>query len=172
MANGFLAGSKGALIFAGVVILFAVAVAGTLADRFTPGDGDEYGEEQSEESSGEEAKRPSEREPDAEDEYDDYADEESLFGDYEPGSENEELIDDTAGFDTAPGDSGGSASREDEVDDDEGDAAPPRGRSARRTGNPSGKAVVIPANVRPENISVEQMKRYVLQPPRLGKSEG
>lgn len=166
MANGILTGSKGALIFAGAVILFAVAVAGALGDRFAPDEASEYGEEQSDDPATSQTAAEPASEPDDDDPY---AEEDSLFGEYDASSEDEDLIDDTAGFGTSVRDEGDSPSEAEDLDSDDGDAAPaPRPRSSRL----SPKASAIPANMRPEDISVEQMKRYLRQPPRIGKSEG
>lgn len=104
MASGVLANSRNALFFAGGVIAFAAVAALALGDRFTPqGDGATSGEYQSDQLAG-----PISNGSDAEEQdasfSDQDADADSVFGDYEGFSDDDELIDDTKGADTSPTD--------------------------------------------------------------------
>ena len=100
MAIGLLANSKSALIFAGGVIGFAVIAATSLGGQFTPGD--QSGEPPRAAVPVPAAERVSNPAPSPDSDYADQ-DDQSVFGDFDGLNDETDLIDDTMGFDTNPG---------------------------------------------------------------------
>ena len=98
MANGFLGGSKGALIFAGGVVACAALVASTMGSQFIPkSDGDYLSEREANQPDVEGPKAaatPAAQQAAASD---------NVFGDFGGFATDDDLIDDTRGFDPTPG---------------------------------------------------------------------
>ncbi|MEM9312835.1 MAG: hypothetical protein AAGA34_15440 [Pseudomonadota bacterium] len=102
MADGVLANSKNALIFAGGVIACAVLLATTIGSQFTPKDQGEAVEEQDVPRTRTATASPSRRRPRSTSAS--APSETEFFGDFEGFADDKALIDDTAGFDPSPSD--------------------------------------------------------------------
>ncbi|MDY7097293.1 MAG: hypothetical protein SXU28_04060 [Pseudomonadota bacterium] len=97
MANGFLGGSKGALIFAGGVIACSALVAMSMGSQFTPKSESGYTADRGV------APPPVTKTGDSAAPAPQQQQQEAVFGEFAGFADDAELIDDTSGFDPSPG---------------------------------------------------------------------
>lgn len=140
MVIGLIANSKNALIFAGSVIVCAALAAGSLGENFTP-DAKEEQIAPTDPSAPSPSPSPSQqtvRTAKADD---------SVFGDYEGGIDEADLIDDTRGFDTAPTEASAVASADNYTEETD------QPRTIRS------KSSALPSNYPPARVNSAKRRR-------------
>jgi hypothetical protein len=164
MADGFPANTKGALIFAGAVIAFAALIGGSMGSQFVPGSA---GDDLDVQAAAEEGTPAESAEPESEAEPSGFAEEDSVFGEFQGFASDEELIDDTAGFNAGPVDDEPFTVIE-TVDEGSDSAAAETRPSKDRPRQTAQRAPRPRRNARPEDLSVKDVKDMLRQPPRVG----
>ncbi len=164
--------SKSVLFFAGGVILLAVIVAASLGDQYIPGEQTDDEASSSEVASAQSASESSE----ASFEEADY-EEDAGYDAYEDYAGEEDLIDDTAGFDTEP--SGGFT---DVADSDGGDESfeeydeyveeSPSSPTPRTAPAAERQPATPPRRPSSDGLSVAEMKERLKKPPVVDNDEG
>lgn len=188
MANGILASSRGALIFAGGVIACALIAAVSLGSNFTPKPADEAVETSGAGSQANSEIDDSETQSSEAPQVSQAS--ENVFGDFEGFADDGELIDDTAGFDPTPDDSAivlaepdRSGFADNDFGDDNGGFADAGtgtssssqasrssngARTSSRSSRPRPPSQTRRTAARPKGISVEEMKKRLAQSPIVG----
>lgn len=173
MAGGLFSNSKTTLIFAGGVIGAAALFAGFLAPAYPVGSAQES-EPPAEERIAK-AEPNSDQQPAADN---------PEFGEFAGFADDAELIDETEGFDPTPDfdsdivlpepntpSAGFGGTRDSEIVDDDDDEGAPAPRAKQpKTALASANQQLRRPGVRPQDLSVEQMKRRLATPPRVSNA--